>query len=457
MPEIDPATRDMLRSLVGGHVGLRQLLDELVARHKERGSFPSARRWRCQDDAERAAILSLFTPRAAHPAPDDPLVLKLDLGRFAQVVAEDYGVDLATLLYAALGGPDLGATTELTDPEAGGVVAAPIVDQVSGAIARAAVSAPDDEAAQAWLAAERDASARGGGVLAGYLGGSAPEAFEGEALTVAKVVAAVRANSGPMRLGKFARRTLGLASELRVESPRYRAATDALIAFDPDTSAFVADEGAPTPEQRRVAALARWGIYPDGSTPQALAFGPITFEKRGRTLDQLLAHAKLGEAAVLTLEQLQGAAVSFHDFDRITCLQRHGAFFDYVERVATRRGRELVICADGSTNWAVILLLRVAFSARPSAEVRYSGDLTVTGALALDRLSRRCGVPLAPWLMDPATLYKHKADAVPLYPGEADTLATLLADPQAPCRPLLEAIERVGYGVLQDAVADGEF
>ncbi len=452
MSELDLTTREHLRALLGAHPGLRQLLEELAQRRAERGAWPTARRWRCTDEAERMAAVQLFGTRAVHPVPDDALSFKLDLQRLQQVVAEDHGVELDDWVRGAI----VRDTAELPEVS-NGVVSGPIFDAASDAIARALAAAPPDPVAQAWLGSERERISQGQGMLQALLGHLGPGELEAEALTVARVVAAVRGNSGPLRLGKFARRVLGLASELRVGSLRYDTVCDALVAFDEDTRAFVADEATTTMESQRTAALARWGIYPDEAAPVVLVYGPLSFEKRGRTLDQILSHARLGEATMLSLEQLQGAGVQFHDYERISCLQRQGAFYDYVERVAAKRGKELVVCADGTTNWAAILLLRVAASVKPGLEVRYAGDLTLGGVLALDRLSRRLGLTLEPWLMDPATLYKYRADGQPLDDRERAALRSAIVDARLPCRDLLAAMEAGGYGVWLDAIADGEF
>jgi hypothetical protein len=285
------------------------------------------------------------------------------------------------------------------------------------------------------------------------------------AADVVRCIDAVAELRETMRAQTFAARFLGKSKALRPGGELHRWVGEALVAHDPRTVPLLEELGVfPGIAAYRSSALEAHGVLFDEAAASVLCFGPLVYRKQEQVFDHVARHAGLGESSRIVVQQLREATLDPPSAVRVTIFENLAPYLDYVDAYLSRgrpRGLsasaatdEIVVCAAGQANLAVVGLLRLLAGHGLSA--RYSGDLDRSGVLIFRSLARRTRLPLTPRFMDVETHRRFVDRGLALTDDERERLAALLRleDGAAPGHALLREIAATNTWIEQESFGD---
>ncbi len=416
-----------IQAAVAAAPGTRAALNAILDHCERAGRLP--RRLTVDADAGVvAALRAVFSARAVTPIA--PARARLDLGVVPVVALDD-------LLYAALDRARRDPPAERARRRGDLCAALAAIPAPARAVARGFLVAEQAAAASAtgdtWALAESDGVARATAVIT----------------DVARALDAILDLRTPIRIANFAARVLGDSKALLPGSERARRLAAALLLHDARTQADVAARHPASPAAAAAYALEARGLLRDDAGILVHTFGPLVYRRGTESpFDHVARHAALGDPTPLSAAQLRDATLVDLPARRITIFENQAPFLDYVERADPRT--ELVVCARGQANWAVVMLLRLC--APTCLPIRHAGDLDRTGILILRSLSQRAHVAIEPWHMDVASHRRFAAGGRAIAADERARIARLLAidDAGAPCHDLLEELHATGVWIEQE-------
>ena len=198
--------------------------------------------------------------------------------------------------------------------------------------------------------------------------GNGSEATQRVLFLAGKTVRSLRVNEAPIGLAEVAARCCGDSKALQ-SSELWGLVGDGLLCSAGDIPPYTLDQ--------RNAAIRLCGVTENPTAVRVTLFGPVVYRKNGVTMDWIKRLWQMGEAAVLTWENLQGIesmglAEEAPDARLITC-ENETPFC----RLTREEGNAVVVYTEGYPNTAVKRLLSLL---APDLEVAWHwGDTDLDG------------------------------------------------------------------------------
>jgi len=166
----------------------------------------------------------------------------------------------------------------------------------------------------------------------------------------------------------------------------------------------------------RQQALESRGIVENRGSVSVTVYGPLLLEKRGKLIEYVKTLWELGEAAILSLENLDDVEIGLPSDCQILTCENESPFSNLVQRKTT----DIVIYTRGFPNSAVRKLYSLISSKYPSNKRFHWGDTDLAG---LQIASILHGIaPLQLWRCDLQTVSNMKQSLIKLNENEKDKI-----------------------------------